>query len=60
MTHRVMTRLRVKWLDFELNKIQHYYEVDGKGKNVRNALFGVKCIDGEDEEDEEVSGLDAM
>ena len=36
------------------------YIYDGKGKNVRNALFGVKCIDEEEEEEEEVSELDAM
>ena len=44
----------------KLYKDRKLVEVDGKGKHVRNALFGVKCIDGEDEEDEEVSGLDAM
>ena len=44
----------------KLYKDRKLVEVDGKGKNVRNALFGVKCIDREDDEDEEVSGLDAM
>lgn len=33
--------------------------VDGKKKSIMSALFGVKCIDGEDEE-EEMSELDAM
>ena len=44
----------------KLYKDRKLVEVDGKGKHVRNALFGVKCIDGDDEEDEEVSELDAM
>lgn len=33
--------------------------VDGKKKSIMSALFGVKCIDGEEEE-EEMSELDAM
>ena len=44
----------------KLYKDRKLVDVDGKGKNVRNALFGVKCIDEEEEEEEEVSELDAM